>query len=1379
MSQEPTPAKKKHRWPWWLGATLLLVCALIVATRIAAMSGPGRRMVENQVEALRPAGQEIEIDGLRGDLLGRFTIEHLTIADREGVWLEVDDIVIDWRPLSLTQRRLDLDIISADRTHMLRRPELESSNSGGDTGSGTPNGTLRIGSFDITELILEEAVTTRRLRLTLQSSAAWLGDAAELAMTVSPLEGEGDRVEGKLTWSRTERLTGELAFDSPTGGLIASLAQLGTEQSLSGEIRGNGSLEDWTGEANIRIDDTSVLTTSAQTDGDAIAFSGELNPAPHPQMTQIAAWLASPLAFSGTATPNGNGLAAIQAGLSADRLTSTLAMQHQRNTWQGTLTAEARELHQLADLAGAEIGSLALDGDIVWDDGVASYDGTIDARGLARGDLALAQLSGPLLATKDESEVEIETTLGARGAQLPETLQKLLGAQPRLQLTSTVETDTRTVEIDTLELTGRAATLTASGTADTQLAEDTELAGTLIFDGTVSELASGLALTSDWALKGREDERFEFDVQARSTALPALPAPLDTLIDEQLSSSARGILTRSGTVTVSRFDVEGAAAELGGTLSLEDNGALTLNAQLETDAIANGPVETAPVSAQISATGPTSQLAFNLNARTVRLSAQGTELTGFDLATSGTLQGSAVSAQLNITADSEAGPASLTSQIGLDGSNWRFDELNLQLASLMATGNASGAGGDLESLRAQLDIRGPLPEAVPADTVDATLTLTGDVFNTTGELAGLSASTLSLSRVSWQANGTPDRVDFTTSLIGELTANDTALPLQMDIDGTAEAPLANERALAFIVSGNLADQDFATLETARIAPSPRGMEASLYLSTLGGAMRANLSDEPENRLALDLESISLEALLPLIGQIPRRGDISGSARLHDAGEQGQQLGGTLEATISGLYTVTGSEAPLDLNLTGELRDEVLSLTASSQFEDSVDGSAHLTISMVTRADPFSISPAPDAAMPFDIDMSGAIAPLADLVLDPDLALSGDIDLQMHGALPLQEHGAEGTLSLRNGGFEDARNGLALNEISMDVQVTPTVLELSHFDALGRSGGKLSGDGQMSLVNGATNVEVLADQLVVFDRSEGRLVASGELGMIREDELIRVTGDLELVDGALNLERLPQGGPPTLEVRFDTPDPDEETEPKRPPVTELEVSVRSPRGVRLTGHGVEASLVLDLDITGSIGDPLIAGTGRIQRGRFDLLGKRFEISDSSLQIEGDPNEAELNILAVRNTDELTVQIEITGTPNKPEITLSSQPELPQDEVLSRLLFGRSPSELGPLETARLAAALAQLTGGGGFDLLGGIEESLNLDTVDIGQSSSGAVELTTGKYLAEDVYLELRSSPDAPPGVALEWQPLDNIEVEVETASNAGQSVSVRWKRDFD
>ena len=116
----------------------------------------------------------------------------------------------------------------------------------------------------------------------------------------------------------------------------------------------------------------------------------------------------------------------------------------------------------------------------------------------------------------------------------------------------------------------------------------------------------------------------------------------------------------------------------------------------------------------------------------------------------------------------------------------------------------------------------------------------------------------------------------------------------------------------------------------------------------------------------------------------------------------------------------------------------------------------------------------------------------------------------------------------------------------------------------------------------------------------------------------------------------------------------------------------------------------------------------------------------------------------------------------------------------MLFGRSPTQLTALETARLAAALAQLSGGGGgFNLLGGIEQALGLDTFDIGSGADGGTQVTSGKYLTDNVYLEVRSGAAGAPGVAIEWEPFNNIEVEAATGSEQGQQLSVQWKRDFD
>ena len=196
--------------------------------------------------------------------------------------------------------------------------------------------------------------------------------------------------------------------------------------------------------------------------------------------------------------------------------------------------------------------------------------------------------------------------------------------------------------------------------------------------------------------------------------------------------------------------------------------------------------------------------------------------------------------------------------------------------------------------------------------------------------------------------------------------------------------------------------------------------------------------------------------------------------------------------------------------------------------------------------------------------------------------------------------------------------------------------------------------------------------------------------------------------------------------------------------------------------------------------MITGEASIVRGRFDLIGKRFQFAESTVQLVPEIGSSRLNVAARHETrDDILAILRVDGTIDRPDITLTSEPVLPEDEVLSRVLFGRSPAQLTALETARLAAALAQLSGGGGFDLLGGIERALGLDTFDVGSGTEGDVQVTSGKYLTDNVYLELRTGGSGAPGVAIEWEPLENIEVEAATTTEEGQQLSVQWTRDFD
>src|SRR5690606_2292061 len=123
--------------------------------------------------------------------------------------------------------------------------------------------------------------------------------------------------------------------------------------------------------------------------------------------------------------------------------------------------------------------------------------------------------------------------------------------------------------------------------------------------------------------------------------------------------------------------------------------------------------------------------------------------------------------------------------------------------------------------------------------------------------------------------------------------------------------------------------------------------------------------------------------------------------------------------------------------------------------------------------------------------------------------------------------------------------------------------------------------------------------------------------------------------------------------------------------------------------------------GNIANLQPVGGFELIRGRLSILGQRIDFDSGSVTLIGDLDPfVDLNARIAGNG--ITVIVRVTGGASEPEITFSSDPMLPQDEVLSRLIFDRGVGELSPLQIAQLAAAAAELAGGGGG---GGLVNSL--------------------------------------------------------------------------
>ena len=547
---------------------------------------------------------------------------------------------------------------------------------------------------------------------------------------------------------------------------------------------------------------------------------------------------------------------------------------------------------------------------------------------------------------------------------------------------------------------------------------------------------------------------------------------------------------------------------------------------------------------------------------------------------------------------------------------------------------------------------------------------------------------------------------------------------------------------------------------------------------LGGSATAALETGAEGRMVFDISSLDVDQVMVLVGRPVAGGTVSGEGAFQFLADR---IEGSANVTLDDLKNPGSDADTVSLRVEVGLQNEVLDVRAVP-VGATLDGAITLggAVDTFPRA-PFMQWP-PTEALKGRAQIAGDIGPLAELFLPPQTDVSGRLNMDVNFLQPTDLERVNGSITLANGVFEQGALGLRLQDINTDIALRGLTIDVARFDARGARGGTLSGSGTMGLGEGTGSVDIRASKLRVMDRREGYAEVSGTLSVSRTLELFKLGGDLVVDDAEIDISNLPKAGLPTLEVDFNEPDAeaDEEDGPSQAArTTLLDVRVRSSGGLEVKGRGLDARMNLDARIGGPFDAPEITGTAGFDRGRFDFLGKRFVFRDSEIRLNSDVFQSQLDLEAVRETADLTALVRITGTVERPDIELTAEPTLPEDEVLSRVLFGRSPTQLSAIEAARFAAALAQLSGGGGLDLLGSVENAIGLDTLDIGQSDTGQTQLTTGKYLSDDVYVEVRSAVEGTPGIAVEWQARRNISVEGETVPGESQSVSVQWKKDFD
>ena len=252
-------------------------------------------------------------------------------------------------------------------------------------------------------------------------------------------------------------------------------------------------------------------------------------------------------------------------------------------------------------------------------------------------------------------------------------------------------------------------------------------------------------------------------------------------------------------------------------------------------------------------------------------------------------------------------------------------------------------------------------------------------------------------------------------------------------------------------------------------------------------------------------------------------------------------------------------------------------------------------------------------------------------------------------------------------------------------------------------------------------------------------------------------------------------------RAELEDAADEEEPGPGGTVALDIRVDIPGRLFVRGRGLVSEWGGGIEVGGTAAAPSIEGMIEYRRGFFDLFDRRFQLRTGELNFTGatPPDPFVLVEATVELPDTLAV-LRIDGPALDPELTVTSEPPLPEDEVLAQLLFDRNASELNTFQSLRLAAAVNELRGGGaGFGVLDRLRTGLGVDTLGIGGESAEDATLQAGTYLSEDVFVEIeRGLQPGSAGATVEVELTPRIQVETKVREDSTASVGLTWSFDY-
>ncbi|OZA94463.1 MAG: DUF490 domain-containing protein [Erythrobacter sp. 34-65-8] len=1377
------PRARRRRWVW---RSLALLLVIVAGAVLVLNSQVGKRFVVDRIAEVAPAsGLRVGIGRIEGNLYGSATLYDVVLSDPKGPFLTVPEVDLDWRPLSWFSSGLDVRTLVAREGKLTRVPELLP---GDPDAPILPDFDIRIDRFAIEDLTvaagvidgaahevnLDSRVDIRAGRALVKANGR-LGDQDTLALL---LDAEPDR----------DRFDIDLDYRAPRGGVVAGL--IGAEAGYRARILGDGRWSAWNGALVARRDDAPLAAFQISNRSGQYRIAGEAYP-----QDLLEGLLAQAVGQKVSLLANGTLEDSVLEGSFAMR-TGALdaagkgAVDLAGNAFDGL--AIAASLRQ-PELFGPDLRleNVRLAGTVDGPFRELEIRHVLNASRLAFGTTTIAPVTQQGIARYDGVRwtFPLDASFGA-----VETGNAL--ADPRLRNGTLKATlvlqgnDLRSDDI-ALNLPTAQARLALRGKLDSAafgLAGGVAANG-LVFDdlGTVNagaRIAFRTAAGVPWTLDANVDGRV---VRVSNATVANLAGPTIAFKGGVSLGAARPVNFSRLTIDSARLDavldgrVEGGRTVLAGSGRQADYGPFTVEATLDGE----GPRATLVLADPLPAAGLRDvRLAIAPEGDGLSIVTSGQSLLGpFD--GSGLLtmpQGAPARLAIrqlevwrtDVTGELVFGDGGPSGQLalaggGIDGTIGLSPRAGGQaIAVNLRAANASFGGTTAVSVRrARIEGNGLLAEG--------RTTFAGNAY-----AEGVTVGTLFLGRLAAQANIDNGTGQVTAALSGrrgsrfDLQLNAAIAPQRVSVAARGEY---GGRAIRMPRRAVLLREGDGGWQLQRTQLN-LGSGIVLAEGTFGGGSTA---------LDLQLARMPLAVLDGVVPDLGLGGTVSGLVDYRSTASGPPT--GSARVKVTGL-TRSGlvlTSRPTDMALVARLGPDRLDARASVSEGGERRGRVQARITGLPRSGGLG-QRLRVGTLVAQLRYSGPADAIWRLAAVDAFDFTGPLSVAANVTGSIADPRVRGSLASDDLRVRSGLSGTDIRNAKVRGTFSGSRLRLTRFSGTTNGSGTIAGSGTVDLSDlGARgpglDIRVAASNARLLDSAGLGATVTGPLRIVSDGINGTIAGRVRVdranwrLGQAASAEDLPRIR--TREINLPA-----DVAPRRAAAGQWRylIDAQAPGRVEVDGLGLDSEWSANVRLRGTTSDPRIGGQAQLVRGEYTFAGSQFELTRGRIAFdENVPVDPRLDILAETERDGTEFQVKVGGRAQQPEITFSSSPALPEEEILAQLLFGGSINELSATDALQLGAAVASLRGGSGIDPINRLRTAIGLDRLRIvsGDPATGrGTGIALGENIGRRVYVEIITDGRGYTATEVEYRVTSWLSLLGAISTLGRESVSAEISRDY-